>query len=458
MATLMIMSARAENEVLKERVKYLEGRCQVLTLENESLKAEVELYRQDAVAATAAVDGMYESLQGTESLPTSYNSTPRQNDDNEHFVKGGDGVYTKSPEILLESLHSCFNILCCSLSNDDSILATGGADRCVTLCEWGQGFGNADATVTASTSTLEQVVQSAIRIHCEAPVIALDFARNKGHSTQFLAAGCMDGSVHVIFYDKMDDDSGSCCNLKAIPVAQGSNIHHNKYVRTVVWSPNDTILASASADGSIHIHKLNWNLFDPSSVTMEKTQTLQLSGPVESMCFLPNDHLCCYTRGTPYLIYFDLNNNFSQTKINLNHHNQQQGPGSHAGFDDHVSFAVMDMAPYGDTYLALATDTSRNIILDWKTGTHIRNLYGHTNDGFSQPKLAWSQNGQYLYGNSQDDPVICVWDIATSTMVDRLQGPHSNAVRDMFSSQLTNTLVTTSYDKKTQLWLAPVVD
>ena len=250
----------------------------------------------------------------------------------------------------------------------------------------------------------------------------------------------MDGSVHVIFYET----DGS--ELKSTEVSKGS-IKHAKYVRRLAWSPNDNILATASADGNVQIHKLNWNLFDSSTVTLERIQTLQLSGPVESMCF-HKDHLCCHARGTPHLMYFDLNNNFAQSKINLN-----QGPGN-AGFDEHVSFAVMDMSPYGD-YLALATDTARNIVVDWKTGRQIRNLYGHQNDSFSQPKIAWSQNGQYLYGNSQNDSVICVWDVASSEMVDRLEG-HSNAVRDMFSSRSTDTLVTTSFDKKTQIWLAQV--
>lgn len=138
---------------------------------------------------------------------------------------------------------------------------------------------------------------------------------------------------------------------------------------------------------------------------------------------------------------------FPNKKINLN-----RDTGT-AGFDDHVSFAVMDMSPYEDNYMALATDTSRNIIMDWRNGQHVRNLYGHKNDSYSQPKLAWSKNGQYLYGNTQNESVVCVWDIATSSIVDRLES-HSKTIRDMYSSNLTETLVTTSYDKKTQFWLS----
>mmetsp|Transcript_8176 Transcript_8176/g.18986 ORF Transcript_8176/g.18986 Transcript_8176/m.18986 type:complete len:113 (+) Transcript_8176:987-1325(+) len=111
----------------------------------------------------------------------------------------------------------------------------------------------------------------------------------------------------------------------------------------------------------------------------------------------------------------------------------------------------MDMSPYERDYLALATDTSRNIIMDWRSGNQVRNLYGHKNDSYGQPKLTWSKNGQYLYGNSQHESGVCVWDIASSSIVEKLEG-HSNIVRDLYSSNVTDTLVTVSFDKKTQVW------
>ena len=130
-----------------------------------------------------------------------------------------------------------------------------------------------------------------------------------------------------------------------------------------------------------------------------------------------------------------------------------RGPGNKC-FDDHVSFAVLDMVARGD-YLGLATDSSRNIVLDWRSGKPVRNLYGHQNDGYSQPKLAWSgANPDYLYGNSQHESAVCVWDLASSKIVDRLEG-HSHTVRDMYASQHTDTLVTTSFDKTTRFWTVP---
>eukprot|EP00536_Pseudo-nitzschia_multiseries_P009399 jgi/Psemu1/66979/estExt_Genemark1.C_2610015 len=415
-----LTSARLENEVLKEQVKALKQRCNVLTIENEALKAEVEIYRSEAAAAELSSGaGMSET------------STNRHFGSSEvdHFVKSGNGEYAKTKSVLLENCHGISNVLCCSLSNDDSVLATGGADRNLSLTLWNNAFGN---------DTPQRVVESSSRVDCDAPVIAVEFSR-KGHNTKFVAAGCMDGAVHVMYYEK----DGGAINVEE--VGKGT-IKHGKYVRCLAWSPTENILATASADGSIQVHKLVWNFIDATGASLEKVQNLQLSGPVESLCFR-EDHLCCYARGSPHLISFDLQDNFTQQKFHLN-----RGPGN-AFFDDHVSFAVMDMSPFERDYLALATDNSRNIIMDWRSGNQVRNLYGHKNDCYSQPKLAWSKGGQYLYGNSQDESVVCVWDIASSSIVEQLEG-HSNPVRDMFSSKSTETLVTTSFDKKTQFWLA----
>jgi hypothetical protein len=52
--------------VLKEKVKELEQRCNVLTVENETLKAEVEIYRSDAgVSGLTAGGGEGKGKGGT---------------------------------------------------------------------------------------------------------------------------------------------------------------------------------------------------------------------------------------------------------------------------------------------------------------------------------------------------------------------------------------------------------
>lgn len=80
---------------------------------------------------------------------------------------------------------------------------------------------------------------------------------------------------------------------------------------------------------------------------------------------------------------------------------------------------------------------------------------GHMNNDFSQPKIGWSYNGQYLFGNTQDESCLCVWDIASSSIVKRLDD-HTNPIRALYSSPRSDTLVTTSFDKTTKIWMTPV--
>jgi len=192
---------------------------------------------------------------------------------------------------------------------------------------------------------------------------------------------------------------------------------------------------------------------EAATASLEVVKSMHFDGAVESMCFLNNGNtLCCYVRGTSYLSYFNLKDGYKQTKMSLN--------GGSAGtecFDEHVSFAVLSLLPSPNgEYLAAATDSSRNIIM--KTGTEqiVRNMYGHKNDGYSNPKIAWSSNGQYLYGNSQDENCIFVWDIASSSIVKKLDGSdggHTSFVRDIYSSCNTDTVASVSFDKSAKIWL-----
>jgi WD40 repeat protein len=82
-------------------------------------------------------------------------------------------------------------------------------------------------------------------------------------------------------------------------------------------------------------------------------------------------------------------------------------------------------------------------------------FYGHENDGYSNPKLAWSCYGQYILGNTEPDSSLCVWDIASSQLVHRNGQAHGHTIRDMYASPNTDLHVTTSFDKKSLLWFGP---
>lgn len=440
-----LTSARAENAVLSAKVKELSLKVkeleldkQTLQIENQSLLAEVEMYRSEAVRPSSSADepcqsGAVANGEGSDAGVAT-----------DEFVVSGNGVFPTDSAVSLKNLHGISNPLCCALHPNDSLLATGGADGHLSLCEWG-------AALAPTPGAAEDVVKKAARVRCGAPVICVAFSQeNRGMALRVVSAGCMDGSVILAGFGKGfmgADGIGS----KLLTPSSGDNIKHVKYVKCMAWSPSAPILATASADGSVQLSKISLPN-ESDQVQIEKIQTIHLTGAIEALCFLDDgDTLCCYERGTPHLSYFDLQDGCKQTKRNLN-------GDSTGGFKDHVSFAVMCLtpSPNGGKYLAAATDTSRNIILESATGRQVRNLYGHKNDGFSQPKVAWSSNGQYLFGTTQDDTSVCIWDIASSSIVKRLDGScdgHTGQIRDIYSSPWSDTLVTTSYDKTTKVWL-----
>ena len=420
--------ARAENAVLKKKVEELSARVKVLTVENESLKAEVEIYRAEA----ALPNFSNLALGKSDSAMDEDADTNNMADD---FVRAGDGVYAKENEFTFRNVQDSANPLCCVLSPDDVMLAVGGANGRLALCPWGAVYG--------ASETPESVVAKAVQLELGAPVISCAFA----HSLRgVLAAGCMDGSVHLIHYQSLHGGKIEA-KLLSLPKAQ----HHRKYVRTVAWSPTSSLFASSSADGTIRIHKVDLQggmVDDDIEFEAVPVTSLHLEGAVEAMVF-SKEFLICYNRGTPHLSYFEVSENFKQTKINLN-----AGETGTANHSDHVSYTIMDLAIFDDKYLAAATDASRIIVMDLRTGKQIRNLYGHQNDEYSQPKLAWSSNGAYIYGNSQHESVLYVWDVASSQMVQKLEG-HGQPIRTIHSSNSDNLVVTSGFDKDVKFWFAP---
>mmetsp|Transcript_5769 Transcript_5769/g.12693 ORF Transcript_5769/g.12693 Transcript_5769/m.12693 type:complete len:452 (+) Transcript_5769:74-1429(+) len=436
-----LTSAREENKILQAKVKELTVRVHELKAENEALKAEVEIYRQDYASS-----GRFSSGSGEVGVEESKEALV--DDGADDFVTAGNGVYPSDPAVTLPHVHATANPLCCALHPDDSLLATGGADSHLNLCRWG-------SALAPGEESSAKAVNDSITIPCGAPIICCAFAQvNQGRGLPVVAAGCMDGSVKLAYCGlEMDAPKEGSNRMLKSDLVNGNGIKHGKYVKTICWSPSEPIVASASADGTVQLTSVKNVDSEAATVSLEVVQSMHFDGAVESMCFLDNGNtLCCYVRGTSYLSYFDLKDGYKLSKISLN--GRLAGTGC---FDDHVSFAVLSLMPSPNgEYLAAATDTSRNIILKSGTDRIVRNLYGHKNDGFSNPKIAWSSNGQYLYGNSQDENCVCVWDIASSSIVKRLDGSaggHDGFVRDIFSSSNTDTVASVSFDKAAKIWL-----
>jgi len=445
-----LTSTRAENAVLSAKCKELTEKVKELTLENQKLLAEVEMYRRESSLSANNSNGASTSISAT----TGSLTTAEEDEEEEAFVCSGNGMYPTDPAVTLSNLHGISNPLCCSLNADDTLLATGGADAKLTLCQWG-------SALAPTEDAAKKVVEKAIKIACNAPVICVGVSQQeKGSTFSIVAAGCMDGSIKLV-------GCATTLGLEAKVLVTDNQVKHGKYVKGIAWSPIAPLLATASADGTVILSKVSdlhckEENADSLAATVDMVQSFHLPGAVESLCFSNDGNtLYCYARGTPYLSCFDMSSEddnqqkFKMTKMNLN-------GTTTGGFQDHVSFAVLDMSPSPENkYLALATDTSRNIILNVETGKQVRNLYGHQNDGFSQPKIAWSHNGQYIFGNTQQDNSLVVWDIASSQIVERIDDTqekdgHSGQIRCIYSSKESDTIVTTSFDKSTKIWLTAI--
>jgi WD40 repeat protein len=276
------MAARLENAVLHERVKELTAKVKILVVENETLKAEVEIYREEAAVPNFSNLALGKSADSNDGMEV-------DGHDSDAFIRAGNGVYPSENEVTLSKLHDMSNPLCCALSYDDTMLASGGADATIRLSQWGSALN--------PSMTTESVVQSSFRIACAAPVICTSFSPVlRG----VLAAGSMDGSLHLINYS-----TPTGAGIQATVQSVASDLKHRKYVRAVAWSPTKPILATCSADGSVQVFRVERTGMDLQDVQLTKMESLHLGSGVESLCFV-GDKLVCYARGTPYLSFFDL--------------------------------------------------------------------------------------------------------------------------------------------------------
>lgn len=295
-------------------------------------------------------------------------------------------------------------------------------------------------------------------------------------------------------------------------------------------------LATSSADGTIHIYTIvplalaeqqqehpgpldgttNEGANQDSTTalsssvpwTVHHVQSFYMEGAIACMCYSDNV-LYAYERETPHLTCIHLpksisnnggsavvakdddddKNEYTVTKLHLNTY----------PLDDHVSFAILCIRPcplllQGKRYLAAATDSGRHLILaagaadatenrdhakNLSKASHciVRNLYGHDADCYSNPVIAWSRNGRYLYSNTQHDCTLLVYDIAsgkrvftsssnpspsnTSDLVkdERLvvsnepkPNCHTRPIKDICSSSDSDLLVSISFDRQIIVW------
>lgn len=317
-----LTSAREENKILKAKVEEFKEKIKDLTITNAQLLAEVEIYRKESPIPSSSFSNI--ALGQT---PNNNPSSSTAQDRDSHFVSSGNGKFPTSPEVSLLHLHSFSNPLCCALDPSDTILATGGADSSVSIVPWG-------SALAPGEESSRQTVDKAARVVCSAPVICVRFSGNN-----IVAAGCMDGSVHLIGY-RLELGRVRAWSLN---IANQTQIKHTKYVKSMDWAPGvdaggASILASASADGTVQICKIAVELEDVdvdmdddgsdmnihanannATARVDLIKSLHMTGAVEAVCFVNDgDKLCIYERGTSHLAYFDLNDDFKMSTFSLN--------------------------------------------------------------------------------------------------------------------------------------------
>lgn len=528
-ASDQLSSARTENAVLRQKVDELTAQVRRLTIDKAALQAEVELYRSDATVdddgaaagggngrrrsrsrGARVVDGSPgHSAASTTTTTMAVAHTPHSgsgdptdpsSDRGLHFVTSGhNGVVCSVPEVRLPDGHGTANPVCVTLSSDETAVISGGANGTLRITQWGAAAVPAavdsSAAVTAvtdtkNTTTMASVVpvQNTATLSVSAPVICVATAPSSSLNLHVIAAGTMDGRVHLVVYESRavatiggpQPSPQLTAVLQDVPAMR----RHTKYLTAVAWSSHTTrgqsssafwqLLATSSADGDIHVYKVSRNNDDDNNddddnnnnnseqaskhrLLVQHWQSFHFESAVTSLCFCGDQTLYAYIRGTPHLTVLHPSDE-GRGQISKVHLNA-------SATDDHVSFAVLCLRPSPDhRYLAAATDHHRHLILDVTRGTILRHLYGHAADDYSTPVVAWSACGQYLYSNTQDAPQLLVYEIAsgrlrpaatittTAATTDTMPQPHTRPIKDMYSCPHSDLLVTTSFDRQTVVW------
>jgi WD40 repeat protein len=320
----------------------------------------------------------------------------------------------------------------------------------------------------------------------------------------------MDGTVHLTHYSirqrrrqqqqqpnhswSSSASAGAGAVVSFVRVESRQEVcRHARYVRCLAWNHHQedggivgtgsgagaAVLASASADGVLQLHRVekNWAWVprdddegggddagvrgagdgDGAPLTISRLASFHLPGAVEALCFLSEASLLCYARGTPYFTVLDVSSDLGATSSSPSSPKQATARIhlNSSVHDDHVSFCVLQASSrHHGRHVLAATDAHRNFVLDASSGKIVRNFYGHANDAYSHPRACWSRSGRYALGNNTEDGAVLVWDVASSQVADflALPGESQQSLRDMYSSPSSDALVTTSFDKTTNLW------
>ena len=115
-------------------------------------------------------------------------------------------------------------------------------------------------------------------------------------------------------------------------------------------------------------------------------------------------------------------------------------------------------------FLLVATDKHLHFLTPLHHHHRLRRFAGHNCGDYGKPRMAFAPTGQYLYGTSEGDNGVCVWDVASGAVVGWLGGQvgggHTGAVKDICCNRLnrvgsldTDVMVATgSIDHSVIIW------
>jgi WD40 repeat protein len=198
---------------------------------------------------------------------------------------------------------------------------------------------------------------------------------------------------------------------------------HSRSVQAVAFSPDGTLLATASADRTAR-------LWDVQTGTTRTTLTGHTSS-VLGIAFSPDGTLLATASHDQSARIWDVQTGTTRTTLT-----------GHRAWLNSVAFS-----PDG-TLLATASHDRTTRIWDVQTGTTRTTLTGHTSSVLG---IAFSPDGTTLIATASDDRTTRIWDVQTGTTRTTLTG-HILAVRGVAFSPDGTLLATASIDGTIRLW------